>query len=179
MVALPVGGCTDETTASGGSIPASQCTDEDPDRDQDGICDANDTCDSRDASHDGDCDAVTDDCCCCEGFDEVADLVLSWPLPGDDGADWVINNYVDLDPASGGVQDYTGAVGAFAKTYPGHQGIDIDIPTFRAMDAGVPVLAAAPGEVVALHDCEPDRNTSCMGTWNFVRVRHADGSVAI
>jgi len=164
---------------SGGSVPVGQCTDEDPDSDWDGICDANDTCDSRDDSHDADCDAVPDDCCCCEGFDEIAELVLIWPLPGNDGADWVINNYVDLDPTNGGKQDYTGAVGTFAKTYDGHRGIDIDIPTFRAMDAGVPVLAAAPGEVIALHDCEPDRNTRCKGTWNFVRVRHADGSVAI
>lgn len=102
---------------------------------------------------------------------------LRWPLRGRQGRDWVINNYVDVDPGTGSVRDYTGASGGVAKTYDGHTGVDIDIPSFRQMDLGAPVLAAADGTVVEVSDDQPDRNTRCTGTWNFVRVRHASGYV--
>jgi hypothetical protein len=105
--------------------------------------------------------------------------VLLWPLAGRDGRDWVINNYVDLD-ATSWTQDYTGRSGSEAKTYSGHNGIDIDVPNFRWMDGGVSnVLAAASGVVTGIRDTEPDRNTSCTGSANFVQVRHADGLTAI
>jgi murein DD-endopeptidase MepM/ murein hydrolase activator NlpD len=104
---------------------------------------------------------------------------LLWPLAGQDGRDWVINNYVDLD-ATSGILDYAGGTGSGAKTYNGHLGIDIDVPNFRWMDSGVStVLAAASGVVITVHDNEPDRNTSCMGSANLVQVRHADGYTAI
>ena len=104
---------------------------------------------------------------------------LLWPLAGRDGRDWVINNYVDLDPTSGTL-DYTGGSGSQAKTYNGHNGIDIDVPNFRWMDANVSnVLAAASGVVTGLRDTEPDRNTSCAGSANFVHVRHPDGLTAV
>jgi len=101
-------------------------------------------------------------------------LVLEWPVPGVEGVDWVINNYVDLEPGSG-LRDYRGG----AKTYDGHRGIDIDVPNFRWMDGDHPAVAAHAGEVVDLQDGQPDRNTACVGVWNFVRIRHDDGSVLI
>ena len=104
---------------------------------------------------------------------------LIWPLAGRDGRDWVINNYVDLD-ATGGTLDYTGGSGSGAKTYDGHSGIDIDVPSFRWMDGNVSnVLAAASGLVTVIRDTEPDRNTSCAGSANLVQVRHPDGLTAI
>src|SRR5687768_3785709 len=52
-----------------------------------------------------------------------------------------------------------------------HSGIDIDVPNFRWMDGGVStVLAAASGVVTTVHDNEPDRNTSCTGNANLVRI---------
>ncbi len=105
---------------------------------------------------------------------DVDPLVLQWPVPGVEGRDWVINNYVDLDPGSG-LRDYRGGV----KTYEGHRGVDIDVPNFRWMDGDHPIVAAHAGEAVALHGAQPDRNTSCLGSWNFVRIRHDDGSVMI
>ena len=98
-------------------------------------------------------------------------LVLLWPVAGEDGADWVINNYVDLDTGAG-VLDYRGG----GKSYDGHPGVDIDVPNFRWMDSGHQIVAAHAGEVVFLGDGQPDRNTSCVGTANFVDVRHEDGS---
>jgi len=105
--------------------------------------------------------------------------VLLWPLAGRDGRDWVINNYVDLD-ATSGTLDYIGGSGSGAKTYNGHNGIDIDVPNFRWMDDGVSiVLAAASGVVTSVRDNEPDRNTSCTGNANLVQVRHEDGLSAL
>ena len=105
-------------------------------------------------------------------------VALLWPLAGVDGRDWVINNYVDLD-ATTGLRDYTGGIGAAAKTYDGHTGVDIDVPDFRWMDGGLSVArAAAAGVVTAVHDGEFDRNTSCVGNPNYVVVRHADGLLA-
>ncbi|MFK8014090.1 MAG: peptidoglycan DD-metalloendopeptidase family protein [Gammaproteobacteria bacterium] len=97
-------------------------------------------------------------------------LELVWPMQGDDAAEWVINNYVDLDPTSG-IRDYRGG----AKTYDGHRGIDIDVPTFRAMDDDYPIRASAQGVVLALTDENFDRNTTCVGSWNFVTVGHPNG----
>lgn len=100
----------------------------------------------------------------------VAPLRFDWPMPGFDTEDWVINNYVDLDP-SGGLLDYMGG----AKTYNGHRGIDIDVPNFRYMDNDFPILAAADGEVIDLEESNEDRHMSCYGDWNFVKIRHWNG----
>jgi murein DD-endopeptidase MepM/ murein hydrolase activator NlpD/ribosomal protein L27 len=100
----------------------------------------------------------------------AAVLQFAWPMPGADADDWVINNYVDLDPG-GGILDFAGG----AKSYDGHRGIDIDVPTFRSMDNNFPILAVAQGVVLALEDGNFDRNTSCAGSWNFVTVGHPNG----
>ena len=111
--------------------------------------------------------------------DTHSSTALLWPLPGRDGPDWVINNYVDLD-ATSGTLDYTGGTGSEAKTYNGHTGIDIDVPNFRWMDGSVShVLAAASGVVTVVRDTEPDRNTSCAGNANIVQVRHPDDLTAV
>ncbi len=101
---------------------------------------------------------------------------LAWPLGGVFARDWVVNNYVDLQPGPG-TRDYQGG----ARTYDRHQGTDIDVPNFRWMDRGFPVLAAAGGVVTATHDGEFDRNTGCgfldvLSRPNLVEVTHQDGS---
>lgn len=90
------------------------------------------------------------------------------------GRDWVINNYVDRDHGPG-ARDYRGG----RKTYDRHQGTDLDVPNFRWMDRGFPVLAAADGRVTAVHDGEFDRNVSCgfleiVKQPNFVELTHPD-----
>ena len=102
------------------------------------------------------------------------DLRLIWPLEGEDAQDWVINNYVDLDPSSR-ILDYQGG----AKTYNGHRGTDIDIPSFRQMDsveAPAFVLAAATGVVVEVIDPYEDRHVSCVNNNNnLITIEHANG----
>lgn len=100
---------------------------------------------------------------------------LHWPLSGDGAPEWSINNYVDLDPTSPGVLDYMGG----AKTYDGHQGVDIDIANFRVMDQGVPVYAARDGTVTDIQDGNFDRQVACVtNAWNVVTVTHSDGTYA-
>lgn len=114
------------------------------------------------------------------GCNPNATLRLDWPLPGANGTAWVINNYVDLDQTTGSLRDYTGATGAAAKTYDNHRGIDIDIPSFREMDADFPVIAAAPGVVTQVVDGFADRHLSCVNNdANFIRVRQDDCSQAL
>jgi murein DD-endopeptidase MepM/ murein hydrolase activator NlpD len=102
--------------------------------------------------------------------------ISQFPLAGTNGRNWMINNYLDLDPAASATKDYLNKTGSLARTYDGHTGIDIDIPSFREMDGNTAVIrAAAPGVVDQVVQNQPDRNTSCTGSWNVVRVKHANG----
>ncbi len=107
--------------------------------------------------------------------------MLAWPFDGAMNEDWVLRNYVDLDPAADALRDYTGATES-AKTYDGHNGVDISIATFREQDAGVVVVAAAAGEVTRVVDGFMDRNTTwydgCGPEANQVEIAHADGTTA-
>ncbi|MFS4461002.1 peptidoglycan DD-metalloendopeptidase family protein [Bdellovibrio sp. HCB2-146] len=109
-----------------------------------------------------------------------SELKLNWPLSGADGVNWVINNYVDLDPGAG-LKDYKGNTGANAKTYNGHNGIDVDLPNFRAMEYGAwTAQAAADGVVIDVQEDLYDRNMEAApgcGPWNHVYVKHANGFV--
>jgi murein DD-endopeptidase MepM/ murein hydrolase activator NlpD len=103
---------------------------------------------------------------------------LLWPVAGVDAKDWIINNYVDLDSTSG-MRDYRNNVGSAAKTYDGHNGVDIDVPDFRWMDGNLALArSAAAGTVTAIGDGQFDRNVACAGTHNYVSVRQADGRTA-
>ena len=108
----------------------------------------------------------------------VAPPEFAWPVGGERGRDWVIHNYVDVEPGPGS-RDYTGGSRAIA----GHEGTDISSPNFRWMDRDLPpVLAAADGRVSDLHDGEFDRNIGSGGEdgpGNFVEVTHKDGSRTI
>jgi murein DD-endopeptidase MepM/ murein hydrolase activator NlpD len=100
------------------------------------------------------------------------------PLAGRPHADWEFLNYVDLDPTSDGHMDthradYRGG----NYTYDGHTGLDLMLPTFAAMDAGIPVYAAARGTVVDSDEGHFDRSTSMNNTLpvNFVEIDHGGG----
>ncbi|HJQ81130.1 MAG TPA: M23 family metallopeptidase [Lacipirellulaceae bacterium] len=98
------------------------------------------------------------------------------PIGGTPFDDWTIVNYVDLDPAAGTIRDYRGGL----YTYDGHNAIDYILPHFAAMDAGVPVYAAAPGTIAFTHDGEFDRCSRvnpCASSPNYVTIVHADGLI--
>ena len=81
----------------------------------------------------------------------AAAFELSLPLACTPGIDCVVQHYFDRD-AGDDHRDYR----CGHQTYDGHDGVDIRIPDLRAMEAGVAVLAAAPGTVRATRDGMPD-----------------------
>jgi murein DD-endopeptidase MepM/ murein hydrolase activator NlpD len=98
------------------------------------------------------------------------------PLSGTLNHTFFYLNYVD-EGAGTAIQDYT----CGPKSYDGHLGTDITLPSFAVMDSGVDVRAVAAGEVVATHDGEFDRQKAWTAgaLWNFVAIRHADGTQTI
>jgi murein DD-endopeptidase MepM/ murein hydrolase activator NlpD len=67
------------------------------------------------------------------------------------GVDCHIQNYFDRDPGPGTLD-----AGCGHLTYDGHDGTDFALPDLAAMQAGVAVLAAAPGTVRGVRDGMPD-----------------------
>jgi len=101
---------------------------------------------------------------------------LSLPIDCTLGDTCHIQAYTDVDPTEGAV-DYT--CGTLA--YDSHKGTDFALPNLAALQAGVDVLASAPGRVRALRDGERDvlyDGTSDLGgrdCGNGVVIDHGDG----
>ncbi|MBB96738.1 MAG: peptidase M24 [Rhodobacteraceae bacterium] len=106
----------------------------------------------------------------------ASDIVLQLPVDCTIGDSCYIQHLPDRDPSSG-VQDYQ----CGGLSYDGHKGTDFALPTLAAMQAGVAVLAAAPGVVAGMRDGMPDRyytaDTDIDGRecGNGVVIRHDDG----
>ena len=101
---------------------------------------------------------------------------FAFPLVGTLNQDFYYTNYVDQDSGLG-IQDYACGL----KTYDGHRGTDIVLPSFARMDEGVTVVASAPGTVSLIEDGVADRSKS-IGTGGFgnhVRILHRDGFESI
>lgn len=105
---------------------------------------------------------------------------LALPIDCTLGDSCYIQNYVDHDPTAAAT-DFT----CSGLTYDGHKGTDFGLPSLAAMQAGVSVLAAAPGIVTSLRDGMPDtgytpetaasiKDREC---GNGVVIDHGDGLV--
>jgi len=82
------------------------------------------------------------------GSDVRADeLRLGLPLDCTLGDTCFVQNYVDHDPSSGWQDYHCGHM-----TYDGHNGTDFRLQSMAAVNAGVAVLAAAPGRVLRIRD---------------------------
>ena len=112
------------------------------------------------------------------GAVQAAPPVLELPVRCTLGKDCFIQQYVDRDPGPG-ARDYQ----CGSLSYDGHKGTDFRVANIAAMQAGVPVVAAAAGVVVGVRDGEPDvalrdrteplRADRMAG--NAVRIDHGDG----
>lgn len=108
--------------------------------------------------------------------------ILQWPLGKPLYEDLFLMNYYDQSGpgrVDGRFQDYH--CGSDLG-YDGHTGTDVTLFNFRLMDIGMPVLAAAPGEVVATRWHIFDRNYNqpyATTEPNLVRIRHLDGTEAL
>ncbi|MEM7177494.1 MAG: M23 family metallopeptidase [Pseudomonadota bacterium] len=78
---------------------------------------------------------------------EAAAFELASPVDCRLGETCFLQNYVDHDPGPGVADAFCGP-----RTYDGHKGSDFRLPDLRAMEAGVAVLAAAPGIVRGTRD---------------------------
>lgn len=79
------------------------------------------------------------------------DLQIGFPVACELGETCYIQHYVDRDPGPGRADFTCGAL-----TNDGHKGTDIALPSLAAMNAGVDVLATAPGVVARIRDEMPD-----------------------
>lgn len=118
-----------------------------------------------------------------EGFARDPDLpptvshpLLLWPMEHPLNQGTLLGNYPDDDPEPGAIADYMGANAAG----DGHTGTDFGIHSFRAMDRGVEVYAAADGVVAYKQDGLFDRSIGAPWTddGNYLAIDHGDGSLA-
>ncbi len=118
-----------------------------------------------------------------EGFARDPDLpptvshpLLLWPMEHALNEGTLLGNYPDDDPEFEVVHDYMGRDAAG----DGHTGTDFGIHSFRAMDRGVEVYAAADGVVAYKQDGMFDRSIGA--PWpddgNYLAIDHGDGSLA-
>lgn len=104
-------------------------------------------------------------------------VLFDFPLAGALNEDFYHTNYLDRQPGPG-FQDFRCGM----KSYDGHRGVDIVLPDFARMDAGITVVAAAAGRVAHVEDGHADRNTSWTqgsGFGNHVVVSHPHGYSSI
>ena len=103
--------------------------------------------------------------------------MLEWPVQDELGSGIYVMAYADQSPGS----DATDYRCQQQHTYDGHRGTDFSVYSFRAMDKGVWVVAAAPGTVSGTRFDQFDRNYEppYLGEGNFVRILHEDGSSAL
>lgn len=100
---------------------------------------------------------------------------LSLPVDCRLGETCYLQALPDRDPGAGAVDHACGAL-----TYDRHSGTDVALPDLAAMRAGVDVLAAAPGLVMATRDGVPDAGLATPDLagrrcGNGVSIDHGDG----
>lgn len=106
------------------------------------------------------------------------DIKLGQPIQCELGKTCYIQQYVDRDPGPGAADFTCGSL-----VYDGHTGTDFALPTLAAMEAGVNVVAAAPGVVLRVRDGIPDARAGDPGApdvegqecGNGVIIDHGDG----
>jgi len=98
---------------------------------------------------------------------------LHTPIEGIYGEDFIIVNYVDWGEGNHILDHQCGS-----KAYDGHQGTDFVLRSFKSMDSGVYVLAAADGVVAFVLDGLFDRekiSDPAKGFGNYIAIRHPNG----
>lgn len=83
------------------------------------------------------------------------DPLFALPIDCDLGETCFIQNYVDIDPTEAHLDHQCGPL-----TYDGHKGTDIRLVSLADMEAGVAVLAAASGTIIATRDGMADISSS-------------------
>ncbi len=106
--------------------------------------------------------------------DDTAPPKLGLPIICPDGANCMIQQYVDIDPGPG-VRDYT----CGSASYDGHKGTDFRVHRLADIERGVDVVAVAPGRVVATRDSMADRLVRSPEDRKAVRNRECGNGMRI
>ena len=106
----------------------------------------------------------------------AAEPFLGFPVACTLGQTCFIEDYVDTAPEPGKARDFTCGL----NTRDNHRGTDIALPDPAALEAGVAVLAAAPGIVLRTRDSMPDDPampgvTDQNACGNAVLIEHENG----
>ncbi len=100
-----------------------------------------------------------------------AQVKFNSPMPGVQGQDYWIVNYIDHDLTGMLLDNECGN-----KTYDGHEGTDFVLRSFKTMDSGVAVYAMADGIVTqtkdSLFDRSKQKNNGGLG--NYVGINHSN-----
>src|SRR6185369_13198237 len=103
------------------------------------------------------------------------------PLDGVPFQDWSIVDYPDLDPTANSAIDFRGTTPfGNPRTHDDIMSTNYAVANFARMDAGLSVLAAAPGVVSFVQDYNNDRQTVTKGLnlglpSNVIRIDHGGG----
>ena len=100
--------------------------------------------------------------------------VLALPIDCQPGRSCFVQQLFDHDPGPAARDFRCGS-----RTYDGHDGTDIRLPSLAAMRRGVAVLAAAPGVVLAVRDGEPDHQVASPADRAAIRGRECGNGVVI
>ena len=110
--------------------------------------------------------------------EDGAPPIFALPLVCRPGIDCFVQSLVDM-AAGESYRDHT----CGALSYNEHKGTDLRLPSYIEMERGYPVVAAAPGVVVAVRDGMPDANYNLFGRQavndrglgNVVAIDHGQG----
>ncbi|MBU6268890.1 MAG: M23 family metallopeptidase [Sphingomonadales bacterium] len=105
---------------------------------------------------------------------EDAPPALAVPIDCRPGVDCFVQQLFDHD-ATAGARDFR----CGGRTYDGHDGTDIRLPSIAAMRRGVAVLAAADGTVLAVRDGEADHLVATAADRAAMRGRECGNGVLI
>lgn len=108
--------------------------------------------------------------------------VLHVPVACEVGSDCFVQQFFDHDPGPGATDFTCGPL-----SYDGHDGTDIRARTLAQMEAGIPILAAAAGVVIATRNDMDDVDVSEIGleavagrnAGNAVRIDHGNGWITM
>jgi Peptidase family M23/FlgD Ig-like domain len=106
----------------------------------------------------------------------TAPPLYAWPVEKPLNDELVLINYVD-DDTTVGIADYMG----LPHSYNGHQGTDLGLLDFRAMDHGCHVLSGAPGTVISTWYSDTDRSVGppFAGAGNYVLIDNGDNTTTM
>ncbi len=118
-----------------------------------------------------------------------SELNFQWPLSGQEGADWALLSYMDLNSTESNIRDWSGMTNDRAKAYDKSIGIQLttgNYSTIVSTNDFARVFAAESGVVTEVVNNQPDRiftgaalqscrDDDTRNKFNYIKIRHSNG----